>query len=177
MENITECSGLETKPKFLIGNIATSSFLSLISLYTLLALVYYETRVEKAKQIGLSELPIEKRYSVLSKYACISFNIAAFLLYISLVSYWSVEGIETFNRSNQTVEETVCAVFNSITNVAVTGGNGLVYLFLWLRQRAIYVYSSLKVLNNKYVSIFSFAVLILWILFSMSLVIAYFIKV
>ena len=177
MENITKCTGMEFKPEYSITNIAICSLLSLIAFYILLALVYHELRVKKSRQIGFLQLPIEKRYSVLSKYTCISIAIASLFLFVSSASYWSVEGIAIFSGSNQTAAETVCAVFNPITNVAVTGGYGLVYLFMWLRQRVIYVHQSLKVLNNKVVSFFSFVVLILWILFWISLVIAYFIKV
>ena len=178
MANITECTGLEFKLEYWISNIAICSLVTLIFVYILLALVYHEIRVEKPRQIGFSQLSIEKRYRVLSKYTCILIAIAALLLYVSLVSKWLAEGTTIFNGSNLTAAaETVCVVFNPITNVAVTGGNGLVYLFLWLRQRVIYVHPSLKVLNNKCVSAFSFVVLILLILFWISLLIAYFVMV
>ena len=179
MENITECTNLETKPEFFVKNIATSSLFSLISLYILLALVYHEipTRIGKLKQIGFLQLPFEKRYKVLSKYTCIFINIGSLVLFVSLVSFWSVESIAIINGSDQTAAEIVCVVFSRINIAALTGGNGLVYLFLWLRQRVIYVHPSLKVLNNKYVSVFSFVVLVLWILFWISLLVVYFTKV
>ena len=177
MENITECTGLEIKSEYAISNIAVCSLVFLISLYLLLALVYHEIKAKKSHQIGFLQLRIEKRYSVLSKYTCISIGIASLVLYIGLASFWSVAGIAIFIGSNQTAVETVCVVVPPIVNVAITGGNGLVYLFLWLRQRVIYVHPSLKVLNNKCVSAFSFVVLILWILFWISLLIAYFIKI
>ena len=178
MANVTECTGLEFKLEYWISNIAICSLVTPFFVYILLALVYHEIRVEKPRQIGFLQLSIEERYSVLSKYTCIFVVIASLLLFVSLVGKWSVEGIAIFNGSNLTgAAETVCVVFDPITNVAVTGGNGLVYLFLWLRQRVIYVHPSLKVLNNKCVSAFSFVVLILWILFWISLLIAYFMKV
>ena len=177
MENITECTGQEFKLNYWITNTAICSLVSLISFYILFALLYHEIRVEKSCQIGILQLPIEKRYSVLSKYACISIAIASLVLFVSSVTYWLVEGIAIFNGSNQTAAETVCVVFSRIIVSAVIVINGLVCLFLWLRQRVIYVHPSLKVLNNKYVSVFSFVVLILWILFWISLLTAYFIKV
>ena len=177
MENITECTGLEFKLEYWISNIAISSLLSPIFLYVLLALVYHEIRVKKPRQIGFLQLPIEKKYSALSKYTCISIAIASLVLFVSSASYWSVEGNAIFDGSNQTSAEAVCNVFTRINLVAITGGNGFVYLFLWLRQRVIYVHPSLKVLNNKYVSFFSFVILILWILFLISIFSAYLIKV
>ena len=177
MKNITEFTGLEFKLEYWISNIAVCSLVFLVFLYTLLALLYHEIMVEKSRQIGFLQLPIEKRYGVLSKYICISIAIASLVLFVSLVSFWSVEGIAIFSGSNQTGAETVCVVFPPIRTAALTLGNGLVYLFLWLRQRVIYVHPSLKVLNNKYVSTLSFVVLILWILFWISLAIVYFIKV
>ena len=173
MENITECTGLGFKLEYWITNITICSLVSLIFLYILLALLYHEIKVEKPRQIGFLQLPIEKRYRVLSRYTCISIAIASFVLFVSSASYWSVEGIEIFTGSYQTSAETVCIVFNPTFDVGFTVGNGLVYTFLWLRQRVIYVHPSLKVLNNKYVSAFSFIVLILWILFWISLLIAY----
>ena len=177
MEHIAECIDLEFKLEYWISNIAICSFVSLICLYILLALVYHEIRLKKPHQKGFLQLPIEERYRILSKYICISIVIAPLILFLSSGSYWSVEGITIFSGSNLTAAETVCDVSLRITNAAITGGNGFVYLFLWLRQRVFYVHPLLKVLNNKCVSVFSFVVLILWILFWISLAIAYFMKV
>ena len=177
MENITECTGLGFKVEYWISNVAICSLLSPIFLYLLLALVYHEIKVKKPRQIGFLQLSIEKRYSVLSKYTCISIAIVCLVLIFSLAGYWSAEGVAIFSGSNQTAAETVCKVFSRISIVAITGGYGLVYLFLWFRQRVIYVHPSLKVLNNKCVSVFSFVVLILWILFWISIFSAYLTKV
>ena len=177
MENITECIDLEFKLEYWISNIAICSFVSLVSLYILLALVYHKIRLKKPHPKGFLQLPIEERYRILSKCICISIAIAPLILFLSSVSYWAVEGITIFSGSNLTAAETVCDVSLRITNAAITGGNGFVYLFLWLRQRVFYVHPSLEIFNNKYVSIFSFAVLILWILFWISLAIPYFMKV
>ena len=177
MKNITKCTNLEFKLEYWIRNTAICSLVSLIFFYILLALAYHEIRVKKSHQIGFLQLSIEKRYRVLPKYICISINIASLVPFVWTVSYWFVEGIARFHGSNQTVAETGCVVVAHVNNVGLTVGSGLVYLFLWLRQRVIYVHPSLKVLNSKYVSAFSFVVLILWILFWISLVTAYFIKV
>ena len=167
---------MEFKLEYWISNIAICSLVSLISLYILLALVYHEIRAKKSRQIEFLQLPIEKKYSVLSKYICIFIAIVSLVLFVSSVRYWLVQGSAIFRGSNQTADETVCVVF-PIRNMAFILGNGLAYLYLWLRQRVIYVHPSLKVLNNKYLSIFSFAILILWILFWISLAVIYFIKV
>ena len=171
-----ECFGMECKLKCWIINIVICSLVSLISLYILLALLYHKIRVEKPRQTGLLQLPIEKKYSILSKYACISINIASLVLFVCSVSFWLVEDI-AISGFNKTAAETVCVGFSRIIITGFTVGNGLVYSFLWLRQRVIYVHPSLKVLNNKYVRVFSFLVLILWILFWISIVTAYFTKV
>ena len=177
MKNITESTDLDCKLEYWISDIAICSLVFLIFLYILFALVYHEKRVKKPCQIRFLQLPIEKRYSVLSKYTCISIAVAFLVQYASLVSGWSVEDIAILSGSNQTAAETVCIVAFRISILAFTVGNGLVYLFLWLRQRVIYVHPSLKVHNNKYVIVFSFAVLIAWILFWISLIIVLFIKV
>ena len=177
MENVTECTYLDFKLEYWIVNIAICTLVSLIFLYVLFALVYHEIRVKKSSQVGFLQLSIEERYQVLSKCTCISIAIVSLVQFVSSASYWPVEGIAIFSGSNQTAAEIVCTVSFRISFATISGGKGLVYLFLWLRQRIIYVHPSLKVLNNKYVSVFSFGVLILWILFWISLLIAYFIKV
>ena len=177
MENITECTALEFKLEYWIINNAIRGLVSVIFLYILLALLYHEIRLEKPRQNGLLRLPIEEKYRVLSKYTCISIAIAFLVYFVSVTIYRSVERIAVFIGSNLTAAETVCVVFLPIRHLAFTIGFGLVYLFLWLRQRVIYVHPSLKVLNNKYLSVFSFAVFMTWILFYISVVIVYSIKV
>ena len=177
MANTMECTVLEFKLEYWISNNAVSSHVLLFFLYILLALLYHEIRLEKPRQNGLLHLPMEERYRVLSKYACIFIAIASLVLFVNEAIYRSVEGIAVFSGSYLTTAETVCVVSLPIRYVAFTVSYGSVYLFLWLKQRVIYVHPSLKVLNNKYVSVFSLAVFILWILFWISLVIVYFIKV
>ena len=66
------------------------------------------------------------------------------------------------NVSNQTAAaETVLVFINPTSDFAVTVGNSLVFPLLWLKQRGIYVHPSLKVLTNKYASVFSSVVLTL----------------
>ena len=101
-------------------------------------------------------------------------NIASLVLFISSASYCLIEGIAMFNGSNQTAAETVCVVFSRISIAAITLGISL--FILWLTQRVIYANSKLKLLNKEYVSVFSFVVLILWILFWISILTSYYTK-
>ena len=168
------------RPGIWINDLVFSSFLALVSLYLAVALLYHQIKVEKRLKGGLFLLPIEKRYGVLSKCTCIAIAIASVIRHINSIGLLLVEGSAVYTNASMlqiTAAGAVCDVLPPIGNVALTVGSGLVYLFLWFRQRVFYVHSSLKVLNNKYVTVFSFAVLFFWILFWISLIFAYFIKV
>jgi len=156
------------------------SFLALLSLYLLLALVYHQIKLKKQCKEKFFRLCLEERYRVLSKYTCIFIGIASILLHIISISLRAVEGKVFFSNTStfQTVNfGTLCYTFSIIRNFAITAGSALIYLFLWFRQRIFYVHPSLKRLSNKYVRIFSIAVLILWVLFWIFLIFAFLMEV
>jgi len=166
-----------------IWNINTGiySFLALVSLYFVIALIYYHIKLNKPNKDGFFRQSIEKQYSVLTKYTCISIAIASLSRHFISVSYQVIEKNIIFSNASMTHfsndDTIICNVLNYVRNVFQTVGSGLVYLFLWFRQRIFYVNPSLKNSNNYCLRVFSFAILILWILFWISLVIACFIMV
>ena len=183
MANITDSTQTMTsqfRPSVWINDLVISSILVIVSLYLLVALLYHHFKVEKRLKEGFFQLSQEKRYGLLSKYTCICIGFVSLIRILNSIALLAVEGISVFpNSLTLQVEsaETACDVVAPIANFALTLGSGLVYLFLWFRQRVFYVHSSLKVLNNKCVRFFSFAIIFCWILGWISLIIAYFIEV
>jgi len=165
-----------------IWNINTGihSFLALVSLYFAITLIYHHIKLNKPSIDGFFRQSIEKRYSVLTKYTCISIAIASLSRhFISLI--YQVTRINRFfsNASlppSSNDDTNICVGPYYVGNTFQTVGSGLVYLFLWFRQRIFYVNPSLRI-SNSCLRVFSFAILILWILFWISLLIAYFIMI
>ena len=126
------------RPGIWINDLVLSSFLALVSLYLAIALLYHQIKVEKRLKDGLFRLPIEKRYGVLSKYTCIAIAIASIIRHINSIGLLLVEGSAVYSNASMlqvTAAGVVCDVLPPIGNVALTVGSGLVYLFLWFRQR------------------------------------------
>ena len=168
------------RPGIWINDLVIISFLTLVSLYLLVALLYHHIKVDNQHNGTFFCLSVEEKYSLLSKYACIFIAVASLLLHVSSITVRLIEGNAVFDNASmvQTVDiQIVCRAFPPIRNFAITFGSGLVYLFLWFRQRVFYVHSSLKILSNKCLRVFSFAVLVLWILLWISLVFSYLIEV
>jgi len=146
------------RPAIWISDLAISSFLALVSLYLLVALIFHQLKVEKPRKQGFFQLPLEKRYRLLSLYICIFIDVASFIRHVNSMGLLLVEGNAVFSNASMfltTTAAAACNILPPIGNITLTIGSGFVYLFLWFRQRIFYVHSSLKVLNNKCVRVFS----------------------
>ena len=158
------------------GDIIMMGALVLISFYLLVALLFHKIKVEKKQEDQFLRLSLEKRYGVLSTYLCLVIAVVSFLrqsngLGQKLVELRALTVDDSFTDSSL---EKICNVLPSIGNVSITVGGGFVYLFLWLRQRVFCVHPSLKVLSNKLIKTVSFGIIIVWLLYFVSLVCAYF---
>ena len=153
----------------------------MVSLYLLAALIYHHIKVEKPHAEGFFNLSLGKRFHLMTKYTCIFIAFASFVRHTTgIISGVLVidKGVLSFNSMHQGgTAEIFCNTLRRTANVALTVGSGLVYLYLWLRQRVFYVHKSLKEINQRCLQTFSSAVLILWILFWISIQFVYFIKV
>ena len=163
-----------------INDIVFKCIFITVSLYLLTALVYYRVKIEKSKKKTFMQLTLEQKYVVLSKYTCIT--IAAFSVFWNFneLALDTLEGFAGFsNKSTQlsSATEVACNVLKLSAGITISCGNFFVYVFLWLRQSVFYVHSSLKILYNTCLKVFSFSVLIIYFLFGVCLLSAYFIKV
>ena len=182
MKNLTNSN--ETAYRFRreiwISDIAISSILAVFSFYVLVALVYNQICLEEPRNKNFFRLPLGRRYSLLSKYTCIAIAIASLTRHLGSIGGFLVADNVIFSNESIHQSNTVeiyCDVLPPIGNFGLTAGSGLVYLFLWFRQRVFYVQSSLQVINSKCLRVFSTAIIILWIMFWISLFFVYFIKV
>ena len=182
MANTTDLNEttFQFRPSIWISDLVISSILAFVTLYISVALLYHQVKVEKRFKESFFQLSLEKRYGLLSKYTCICIGFVSLIRLLNSIALLAVEGISVL-YSSLTLQvdsaKTACEVVVAISNFALTFAGGLVYLFLWFRQRVFYVHSSLKILNNKCVRFFSFAIIFCWILGWISLIIAYLIVV
>ena len=159
------------------GNIIISGVLGVVSVYLLIALLFHKLKVEKPNKDRFLKLSLENKFAFLSKYLCILIGIASF------IRHWNSFGMMWFEfnavfpssafRPDIDIDFT-CNCLPRVGNIALTFGSGLVYLFLWFRQRVFYIHPSLKILNNRLVQVFSHIIMVVWFLYYISLYFFYF---
>ena len=146
------------------------------TLYFVIALLHHLTKTEKNRQKTYFQLPLEKRFSVLSKYTCICIAFVTLLRNLNRIGLLVMDGVTFFSSKTKpsTVEaEIACNVLARTTNFLLAVCKSLVYWFWWLRQSIFYIQPHLKVLNKKYVRIFSVSILIFYFVIGVSLFVVY----
>ena len=167
------------RPSIWYGNVVTSGFLGVITSYIVIALIFYEVKATKEKRHSFRQLPLEKKFAVLSKYTCIIIGIASLLKHCngfgSMLFEYNAVCVNNTTELDQTLDFTsICRPFAKLDIITLTVGTGLVYLFLWLKQRVFYIHPSLKVLNNNVVQRISKGIIIMWFLYYFTLCFCYF---
>ena len=162
-----------------LSNTIISGVLGVVSLYLLLALIFHQVKVEKPQKQRFFQLTQESKIAVLCKYCCITIGVAFF------IRNWTAFGrelldVNVFNNQstdqNASIEYT-CIILTRLTNLAGSFGSGLVYLFLWFRQRVFYIHPSLKILNSTALQNFGNSVMVILLLYYVSLYFCYFILI
>ena len=167
------------RPSIWYSNLITSGFLGVITSYIVIALILYEVKATKEKKHSFLQLSLEKKFAVLSQYTCILIGMASLLRHCNgfgrmLFEYNAVFADNT-TELDQTLDYTsICRTFAMLDNFTLTVGTGLVYLFLWLKQRVFYIHPSLKILNNNVVQSISNGIMIMWFLYYFTLYFCYF---
>ena len=180
MENITESSKntFTFNQKTWLADAVINGILSATSFYILLALLFHKIKIEKRLKEAFLRLSPERRYKKISSYLCILIAAA------SLIVNANAFGRKLFERnavyanflttSQKIALETICQIIPPLGNAAITAASGTTYTFLWIRQRIIYIQPSLKTLSNMYIECFSLGIMTLWLLFIVSLYVAFF---
>ena len=160
-----------------IIDISFTVILMLVSFYLLLALTYHQLKIEQPQTNKFNTLAIEQKYGLLSKYTCILIGCASFLRQSSsFAELWMEFYIVNYNLSlsQEALIAPACKALPTLFNFALTIGTGMVFLFLWFRQRILYIHPSLKMLNNKCLEIFSIGIIVVWLLVYIALYPIYF---
>ena len=183
MENITtfdQSATFNFRPKIWLLDTVMNGVLVIVALYLLLALIFHQVKVEKSRNETFLHMSLEKKYGVLSKYTCILIGITS-LVYQGVSLGRNAMDLHIMNGIQPSARETffvrICAVIPHVAVFSVSIGTGLVYLYLWFRQRIFYVHPSLKILTNKYLSCFSFGILMFWLFSTLALLPAFLILV
>jgi len=160
-----------------LADTVINGLLSVISIYLLIALLFYKIKIEKRNEEHFLRLVPEKRYGILSTYLCIFIAVASLICQTNAFTRKLIE--ENSIRSNlsasqQRALQTACKIMPPLGNFAITLGSAMVYTFLWFRQRVFYIHPSLKVLNSRCINIFSFTIIVFWFVFYVSIDFAYF---
>ena len=160
-----------------IIDISFTVILMLVSFYLLLALAFHQLKIEQPQTNKFNTLTIEQKYGVLSKYTCILIGFASFLRQSSSfaelwIEFYSIN--YNLSLSQESMIAPACKALPALFNFALTIGTGMVFVFLWFRQRILYIHPSLKMLNNKCLEIFSIGIIVVWLLFYIALCPTYF---
>ena len=158
------------------NDLVFSSILLLISLYLLSALMYHQIKVEKPLETEFFRLKLEKKFRVISKYICILIGIFSVIRSLGDIVVKSAEWSAAFSIESVLSTNGAAIGCNVVTRVSVPAlcsGNLFVYVFLWLRQSIFYVQPTLNVLYNKKLKAFSVIILVFYLVFGLSLVIAF----
>ena len=164
------------RPEIWFNDVILTVILLFPSLYFVVAFFHHQTKTKKTCKEIFSQLPLEKKYSVMSKYTCMLIVFVSLLRNLNEIGLLAMDGIAFFSvETNQpNVEaEFACNVLARLSTALFAVGSCLVYLFLWFRQSIIYIQPHLKVLNKKAVRVFSGSVLIIYLMCGVSLFVFY----
>ena len=146
-------------------SISISGILLVLASYLLIALVYHKVKIERPRKQPFFQLSLENKLTVLSRFTCIIIGCLSFLNQL-------IEFVELLSRYDDGVSphfdfknKLICETISILAGIVFSFGNGLVYLFLWFRQRVFYIHPSLKNLNSKAVQAFSTSIMVVWVLY------------
>ena len=164
------------RPGIWINDVIFTIILLFTSLYYAVAVLYHQTKIKQRHHNTFFQLSLEKRYGAISGYTCVLIALVSLLRNLNQIGFLAMDGVAFY--SAETIQTTVeieiaCNVLARLANTYFAVGNGLVYLFLWLRQSIFYVQPHLKVLNKKWVSGFSLSILIFYLTFGILLFVIY----
>ena len=117
----------------------------------------------------------EKRFTQTAKRICIGTALSSLIYHIVSLCTLSVEKLVSSGNESLYGKslKVACHVLPRVEIFTVIIGMGLVYLFLWTRQRVFYISASLKTLNSNSVRVLSHIILILWVFYFVPAAIVY----
>ena len=149
-----------------LTDVIINSFLCVLSLYIVVALIFYELKRVERKTKKSTVLNLEGKFTQSTREICIATSIPTFLYHVFSLCTLAIQKTVSNNdlpiRGKSPMENS-CQVLSGLEIFIMIMCTGLVYLHLWSRQRAFYLNLSLEVLNSPCVKITSYCLLALWI--------------
>ena len=163
-------------PELWTANLVISAILTVFSIYISAALIYHYVRVQRSKNEGFLMLSLEKKFSVISRCICIFIAVISVIRNINSIALLALEKVAVDNKTMlpTNVMQNACKVLPRVGISAVTLGTGLVYLFLWFRQRVFYIHPSINILNNRWVRGISMSIILVWFFYYIPSTLCYF---
>ena len=162
-----------------INDLVFNNILLIITIYLVIAQIYYYLKVKKHMKPKCSQLTLDKKYCVQSKYICSLIGICSMVRSLTEIGLRSIEwNAAFFNDSAQptTAANTACYVLPHISVYAAIFGHCFVYVFLWSRQIIFYAHPTLNVLYNNKLKTISFSILPSYLLLVLSLSIIHLVR-
>ena len=183
--NITEFNVNEIFQKislYLLISSTLNTILAFLSLYLLMVLSFYFYK-NKSK-LNLFIFPHKKmNYPTISKIIFLVVNILVFARCVCAVIYFGFKlNTDVIISGNLSKEEKIyvdarCQAALGFFDITLFIKTGLIYFFLWIRQRIFYVHSKFKVFCNKCVRFISFGSVFGMLLWEVAIIVCYFIFV
>ena len=167
-------TSFEHKQKAVVSNLVISIFTA-VSLYLFLALLYHKICSNTSSYKNLWKLLKKKKYGLLSKHTCICIAVSSLIrLSTSSAMQALIENNALHNRSlPQSSAALFCSVLPHLTNISADSCRSFVILLLWFRQSKFYVDSSVKMFDFKFAKLFSYFILIFFVLLYFSHLLIY----
>lgn len=173
MENISKDFNASAtyREEVWIADVAITTAMTLVSIYIAVALLYHEIYIENRSKVGFSMLVTERKTAIISKYICIVIALVSIINQLSSVGILWIEMMVTRHNITENQKEQIdsaCQILPKLENTAAVLGTGFVYLFLWFRQRILYVHPCMTDVNNIVVKIINFFLIFIWVIYFIS---------
>ena len=159
----------------LVTSYGMNSVIAVISLYLVIILAFHLSKINCLNNLCNSSR--EKKHATTSKILC--FLVAIFVLIRSLsqFGFFGLNYYFSIPRNLSEVErndaDAICFSICIITDLTLIIGTGLVYGFLWIRQRIFYIYPEFKMLSNRCIRTISAGSIVVWLLYMAVIIICY----
>nr|XP_039270452.1 uncharacterized protein LOC120345121 [Styela clava] len=110
----------------------------------------------------------ERRFALIARILCI---LSAIFTATFSASKAIIDFVEKDARY-KTTKPWDCNILFKVANASLLFSSFLAYLFLWTRQRVFYIHKALRPLNSKTLTVTSYVILVLWILYSVTSIVA-----
>ena len=183
MENVTATSNATfafALPELWTGDMVILAMLTVFTTYVATSLIYHNVKVSNRKNKTFLQLSLEKKFAVISKYICILIAVISVIKNASATALLVMERIAISNDFNMLQINSVEIACNNMPRIGISAlniGITLMYLFLWLRQKILYIHPFLNILNNRSVKAISWGIVFVWLLYCFITIPVYFIVV